>query len=89
MMDNEMLGFADVDVKKLPKHKYTIEEMGRYYDMLVKPLKEMSKSELDFIEDIEKETVVFWQKAYGYSKKDAEEYVLNNRKRIIKEHKRS
>ena len=61
--------------------------MGRYYDLLGES--ELSDEQKDFIADMEKETIVYWQKVYGYSEKEASEYVKNNRKRIINEHKNS
>lgn len=86
---DEILGFIDLDDAKLPKHKYSIREMGKYYDLLAKPFDEMTKKELEFIEDMEKETIRYWQEYKQWDYDKAKKYVMDNRARIIKEHKRS
>ena len=82
-MNDENLGFANVDINKLPRHKYNHKDMSRYADLIIsKSDEEFSKEELEFVLDMEKATADFFVKAYDYTEEEAQKYVLNNRQRI-------
>jgi len=82
-MNDENLGFADVDVSKHPKHKYSIKDMSRYAKLVTeKSDDELTNEELDFVLDMEKETADFFVKAYDYTEEEAQKYVINNRQKI-------
>ncbi|HHU55739.1 MAG TPA: hypothetical protein GXZ48_03490 [Acholeplasmataceae bacterium] len=88
-MDDGIVDFDVIDNAKLPKHKYSAKEMGRYYNLLAKSFNEMTQDELEFIKDMEKETIRYWQEYKNWSYDKAHKYVLDNRNRIIREHKLS
>ena len=82
-MNDENLGFANVDINKLPRHKYNHKDMSRYAKLVTeKSDDELTNEELDFVLDMEKATADFFVKAYDYTEEEAQKYVLNNRQKI-------
>lgn len=81
-MNDENLGFADVDIDKLPAFKYNLQEQKKYVDLVEKTDVDLTPEEKTFKKDFEEALVVFRMKVYNHTKKQVRDHIKNIKNKI-------